>query len=242
LATATANAEKNLKSAGELFESYLNSVFSSPKSAWTACPLAECVQFVTYGFTNPMPTTESGPWMVTAKNVIGGKIDYASARHTSRKAFYSLLTDKSRPKIGDVLLTKDGTLGRLAVVDREQICINQSVALLRPNDRVLAHLMKYLLSSHEYQRRMIGDADGATIKHIYITRVPKMDVAFPSSLDEQRELVAKLDTLSDDSRELEITYLRKLETLRDLRQSILQKAFSGELTSPPSQAIREAAE
>jgi type I restriction enzyme S subunit len=107
---------------------------------------------------------------------------------------------------------------------------------------MIAQLMKYLLSSRDYQRRMIGDADGATIKHIYITRVPKMDVAFPSSLNEQEELVAKLDALLDSVKELENAYEHKLDSFRDLKQSILQKAFSGELNSSPSQAVREAAE
>jgi type I restriction enzyme, S subunit len=242
LASVTANGEKNLHNARELFDSYLNSVFTDPNLSWTACALADCVHFVTYGFTNPMPTAEIGPWMVTAKNIIGGQIDYASARHTSRDAFNNLLTDKSRPKVGDVLLTKDGTLGRLAVVDRDGICINQSVALLRPNGRMKPYFMKYLLSSRDYQKRMISDADGATIKHIYITRVDKMDVAFPSSLEEQDRIVASLDTASTASRQLEGTYTRKLAALLDLKHSILQKAFSGDLTSPPSQATQEAAE
>jgi type I restriction enzyme S subunit len=150
LAIATANAEKNLINARDLFESCLHAVFGRLNEDWTVCPLAECVQFVTYGFTNPMPTTVAGPWMVTAKNIVGGEIDYNSARHTSPDAFHNLLTDKSRPKIGDVLLTKDGTLGRLAVVDRDQICINQSVALLRPNGRMISDFIKYLLSSPVY--------------------------------------------------------------------------------------------
>jgi type I restriction enzyme, S subunit len=242
LATATANTEKNLKNARELFDSYLNSIFGHPDEDWTVCPLADCLEFITYGFTNPMPTTDSGPWMVTAKNIVGGKIDYNSARHTSRYAFETLLTDKSRPNVGDVLLTKDGTLGRLAVVDRSEICINQSVALLRPNGRMIPHFMKFLLSNRNYQNRMIGDADGATIKHIYITRVDKMDVAFPSSVDKQKNIVSSLDAASATSWQLESAYKRKLDALKELKRSILHKAFSGELTSPPSQAIKEAAE
>jgi type I restriction enzyme, S subunit len=189
-----------------------------------------------------MPTTLAGPFMVTAKNIVGGQIDYLSARHTSRDAFDNLLTDKSRPKINDVLLTKDGTLGRLAVVDRAEICINQSVALLRPNGRVDPHFLRCLLSSRPYQDRMIGDADGATIKHIYITRVDKMDVSFPPSTREQRRIVAMLDDASEASKQLATAYSRKLASLDELRQSILQNAFSGELTSPPSSAIKEAAE
>ncbi len=138
LARATANAEKNLKNARALFESHLDSVFVPRSESWVTHPLADCLQLITYGFTNPMPTTAIGPYMITAKNVVNGKIDYASARRTSRDAFENLLTAKSRPRIGDVLLTKDGTLGRLAVVDKDDICINQSVALLRPNGRVVS--------------------------------------------------------------------------------------------------------
>ena len=102
--------------------------------------------------------------------------------------------------------------------------------------------MRYLLSSLSYQNRMIGDADGATIKHIYITRVDKMDVAFPSSVDEQARIVANLNLVSATSRQLESTYRRKLETLKELKQSVLQNAFAGELTSPPSTVGKEAAE
>lgn len=180
--------------------------------------------------------------MVTAKNIVGDQIDYVTARHTSRDAFDNLLTDKSRPKIGDVLLTKDGTLGRLAVVERDDLCINQSVALLRPNGRMDPHFMRLLLSSRNYQDRMIADADGATIKHIYITRVDKMRVAFPSSLIEQRRIFAALNDASVASRRLVDAYSSKLAALGQLKLSLLQKAFSGELTSPPSQALKEAAE
>ena len=175
-----------------------------------------------------MPTTESGPYMVTAKNVNGGRVDYATARRTSQEAFEKLLTDKSRPKIGDVLLTKDGTLGCLAVVERADLCINQSVALLRPNDRMVPHFMRILLSAPNYQHRMAGDADGATIKHIYITRVDKMDVAFPP-IKEQMRIVASIARLASETQRLESLYQRKLAALDELKKSLLQQAFNGEL-------------
>jgi len=209
IATAKANTEKNLQNARALFESHIGDVFTRRNAGWTVCLLADCLRLITYGFTNPMPTTHTGPYMVTAKNVTGGQIDYVAARHTSEEAFDKLLTDKSRPRVGDVLLTKDGTLGRLAVVEKADLCINQSVALLRPNGRMEPHFMRYLLSSRSYQHRMIGDADGTTIKHIYITRVNKMDVAFPS-LDGQRRIVSNLDSFSMTSQQLVRVYSQKL--------------------------------
>jgi type I restriction enzyme S subunit len=229
IATARANTEQNLRAASELFESHLNLAFTEHGSGWVEKPLAECLQLITYGFTNPMPTTAEGPYMITAKNVVGGRIDFASARRTSRDAFDGLLTGKSRPQVGDVLLTKDGTLGRVAVVDRTDVCINQSVALLRPNERMMPHFMRLLLSSSEYQRRMVEAAGGTTIKHIYITRVDKMGIVFPPSIQEQQSIVIKLDCLTSETQRLGRIQEQKLAALDALKQSLLHQAFTGAL-------------
>jgi type I restriction enzyme, S subunit len=226
---AQANTEQNLRNARALLQGVLDRAFAQHGPGWAEKPLAECLQLITYGFTNPMPTTVEGPYMITAKNVVGGRIDFASARRTSRDAFDRLLTDKSRPQVGDVLLTKDGTLGRLAVVDRTDVCINQSVALLRPNERMGPHFMRYLLSSSGYQRRMVEDAGGTTIKHIYITRVDKMGVVFPQSTQEQQDIVAKLDALTLEAQRLAGVCERKMGAVDGLRQSVLERAFAGAL-------------
>lgn len=147
---------------------------------WETNPLTDYLDLITYGFTNPMPTTTVGPFLVTAKDIQGGTINFDTARHTSLEAYSQKLTDKSRPRVGDVLLTKDGSIGRVAVCTRNDICINQSVALLRPNSRILPSFLAYLLQAPEYQRRMESDSDGSTIKHIYITRVDKMPISVPS--------------------------------------------------------------
>ena len=77
---------------------------------WLVEPLENFTSFISYGFTNPMPTTSSGPYMITAKDIDNGQIQYKGARTTDTLAFNKLLTPKSKPKKGDLLLTKDGTL------------------------------------------------------------------------------------------------------------------------------------
>jgi type I restriction enzyme S subunit len=134
--------------------------------------------------------------MVTAKDIRGGRIDYAGARHTSQAAYETRLTDKSRPRIGDVLLTKDGSIGRVAVCDRDQVCINQSVALLRSNDLIAPEFLGYLLQAPLYQERMERDSGGSTIKHIYITRVDKMPIMVPP-VREQLAITSVLAALDD---------------------------------------------
>lgn len=159
---------------------------------WLVEPLENFTSFISYGFTNPMPTTASGPYMITARDISNGKIQYDSARTTDWSAFHKLLTAKSKPQLDDVLLTKDGTLGRVALVENESICINQSVAILRPNKRIFPIFFKCLLDAPFYQAKMLEDAGGSTIKHIYITIVKKMVLGLPADLTEQAAIATAL--------------------------------------------------
>ncbi|KIA78871.1 hypothetical protein QR66_19090 [Chromobacterium piscinae] len=189
-------------------------------NSWSVEELRAFLSLITYGFTNPMPDASEGPWKLTAKDVVDGRINYGTARRTTIEAFEKLLTDKSRPKIGDVLLTKDGSIGRVAVADRPGICINQSVALLRPNERITPPFLKYLLMAPYYQAVMEGDSDGSTIKHIYITRVDKMQVAIPP-LDEQNRIVELVGRVDD-----RITLLRETNaTLEAIAQALFKSWF-----------------
>jgi type I restriction enzyme S subunit len=189
-------------------------------SHWQVAPLSAFVSRVTYGFTNPMPATDDGPFMVTAKDIHDGRIDYSTARHTDWEAYRNDLTDKSRPRINDILLTKDGSIGRVAICDRVDVCINQSVALIQPNGRINPRFLLYLLQTPHYQRRMEEDSDGTTIKHIYITRVDKMEVAIPPLL-EQDAIVGIAGAL-DEKIELD----RRLnETLEAMARGLFKSWF-----------------
>src|SRR5690606_25231216 len=191
---------------------------------WEVIPLSNVFSYISYGFTNPMPTTNSGPWMVTANDVKNGRINYETARKTSEYAFKKLITDKSRPKIGDLLLTKDGTLGRVAIVDKSNICINQSVAVIRTNDKIEVNFLKHLLQDNFYQKVMIENAGGSTIKHIYITVVDKMPIVLPP-LPEQEAIA---EALSDAD-----AWIESLEQLIAKKRLIKQGAMQ-ELLTPPS--------
>jgi len=197
--------------------------FKGFTDTWEQRKLGDCLSEITYGFTNPMSDTESGPWKLTAKDIVNGKIDYNSARHTS-KMEYDSLTDKSKPIIGDLLLTKDGTLGRTAIVNAENICINQSVALLRFNEKCSVQYAKTLLDTPIYQKQMLEDAGGGTIKHIYITKVDKMLIPVPPK-KEQDLLVNYFDALDS----LITLHQRKLEAEKKKKKALMQLLLTGKV-------------
>lgn len=145
---------------------------------WQCIDLAKRLARITYGFTSPMPTTNEGPWMLTATDVSESRILYEQARHTTERAF-GLLSAKSRPNIGDVLVTKDGTLGRVAVLDRDDVCVNQSVAVLSPKTGADSSYLATYLQSPIGQERMLADSGGSTIKHLYISKLAEMSTPWP---------------------------------------------------------------
>jgi type I restriction enzyme S subunit len=195
---------------------------------WECAKLSEFFSFISYGFTNPMPSVHDGVFMITAADINNGRLQLDTARKTSETAYRTLLTAKSKPLKNDILLTKDGTLGRLALVGNETVCINQSVAVIRPNGRVEPQFLKLLLESPRYQKRMVEDAGGSTIKHIYITIVDKMPLGLPLDISEQRAIVAALSDVDGLLGGLDRLIVKK----RDLKHAAMQQLLTGQTRLP----------
>jgi type I restriction enzyme S subunit len=195
---------------------------------WACEELSEFFSFISYGFTNPMPTVHDGVFMITAADINYGRLQIETARKTSEIAYRTLLTAKSKPQKNDILLTKDGTLGRLALVGDEIVCINQSVAVIRPNGRVEPPFLKLLLESPRYQKRMVEDAGGSTIKHIYITIVDKMPLGLPLDKAEQRAIATALSDVDGLLGGLDRIIAKK----RDLKQAAMQQLLTGQTRLP----------
>ena len=195
---------------------------------WECGKLEDYFSFISYGFTNPMPTVEHGIFMVTAADINEGRLQLETARKTTETAYRTLLSPKSKPKKNDILLTKDGSLGRLALVGDEQICINQSVAVIRPNNKAEPIFLKLLLESPRYQKRMLDEAGGSTIKHIYITIVNLMPIGLPRQLPEQRAIATALSDVDALLAALD----RLIAKQRDLKQAAMQQLLTGQTRLP----------
>lgn len=211
--------KEELSALDDLIKARFVEMFDGWKNKDGSEPLGEFLEDITYGFTNPMPDADKGPWKITAKDVVNGIINFNTARKTSQGS-YDSLTAKSKPQLGDVLLTKDGTLGRTAVVEVEGICVNQSIAVLRTNDRILPKYLSILLQMPKYQEEMLADAGGGTIKHIYITRVVKMPIIVPSIREQEKFLI-----FVNQVNKSKVAVQKALDKTQLLFDSLMQKYF-----------------
>jgi type I restriction enzyme S subunit len=107
--------------------------------------------------------------------------------------------------------------------------INQSVALLRiDNSIALVDFVQNALRGSTYQDRIVFEAGGTTIKHIYISRLAKMPLAFPPRMEQEsiakfvNEKRNRINTLIDKVRE-------GIEEVKEYRTAIISAAVTGKI-------------
>lgn len=139
-------------------------------------------------------------------------------------------------KRGDVLVnsTGTGTLGRVAQVrdnPKEQTTVDSHVTIVRLKEGIFfPDFFGYMLILIEEAIKEAGEGCGGQTELARSVLAERFFVHYPKSLPEQRSIVAKLDALSAESKKLEAIYRQKLADLDELKKSVLQKAFTGQLT------------
>jgi type I restriction enzyme S subunit len=229
IATAKANAEKNLQNSHALFESHLQSVFTQRGEGWVDAEIGECIRFIDYRGKTPQKT-EGGLRLITAKNVKMGYVQDEPREFVAPKSYDDWMT-RGIPKLGDVLFTTEAPLANVAQLDTDdKVVFAQRIIIMQPDASKLdSTFLKYLLLSQPVQQRIHAKGTGATVKGIKASLLKTIELSFPKIIAEQRQIVAKLNSLRDETQRLESIYKQKLNALDDLKKSLLHQAFSGEL-------------
>ncbi len=228
IAKAKANAEQNLKNAKELFESYLQGVFEN--GDWDEVKLAELAKDITDGDHMPPPKSEEGFPFITISNINkqNRQIDFSDTFKVP-KQYYEKLKENRKPKKGDVLYTVTGSYGIPVLIEDDfQFCFQRHIGLIRPKENVSSKWLYYWILSPQALFQANDKATGTAQKTVSLTAL--RNFTLPNiKLKEQHNIVQKLDALSAETKKLETIYQQKINDLEELKKSVLQKAFSGEL-------------
>lgn len=227
IAKAKANAEQNLKNAKELFESYLQGVFENKGDSWEKRTLKELTSHLGDGLHGtPKYTSEGDYYFINGNNLTDGVIEFKSS--TKRVSFEEYNKHKKNLTDRTILVSINGTLGNVAFYNNEKIILGKSACYFNMKDGIDKNYIKYVLSSSYFLKYAHKEATGATIKNVSLKTMREFIVPLPS-LKQQQVIVQNLDALSDETKKLEAIYQQKINDLEELKKSVLQKAFSGEL-------------
>jgi type I restriction enzyme S subunit len=237
---AIANTEKNLANSRELFESYLNAIFTQKNNRWEWVSLSEITTDITDGDHQPPPKSESGIPFITISNIDKQhrKVDFSNTFKVPPEYFEKLKSNR-KPRKGDLLYTVTGSYGIPVIVDHDiNFCFQRHIGLIRPNAETNSKCLYYILLSRYLLTQADECATGTAQKTVSLNGLRRFSV--PKIPKEQQEIiVTELDALSEKIGRLESIYRQKIAALNELKQSILQKAFTGELTADTPKAAKE---
>jgi len=230
ISLAVGNAEKNLANACELFESYLNNVFTQKGEGWEE-KLLSSVCIVERG-SSPRPIksflTDDPNGVNWVK--IGDTKGIVKFISSTKQKITKEGAERSRAVYpGDFILTNSMSYGRPYIMSTSGY-IHDGWFVLRLAENIDTDFFYYLLSSRVVQDQFGSLAAGAIVKNISGDLVKKTLLPIPP-VSEQRRLVEAIEKLSSETQHLKNIYEQKLTSLNELKQSILQQAFSGKLTS-----------
>ncbi len=227
IATAKANAEQNLKKAKAVFDSYLHLVLSDKK--WESKQLGEVCKKVEYG-TSTKSKTEGKIPVLRMGNIQNGRFVWDNLAYSDDEED----NKQYQLKYNDVLFNRTNSpelVGKTAIYKGEKPAIfaGYLIRIHRKDDFLNADYLNYYLNSElasEYAKTVvISSVNQANING---TKLKTYPIPLPP-LEEQQTIVAKLDVLSLETKKLEAIYRQKVVDLEELKKSVLQKAFNGEL-------------
>ena len=229
LATAKANAEKNLQNARALFESHLQSVFTQRGSGWVEKHLKEVCEKITDGTHQTPKYFDEGIVFLSSRNVTSGTIDWDRIKYIDTKQHLEM-HKRVAPRLNDILLAKNGTTGVAAIVDRDTTFdIYVSLALLRAlpvmRPRFLLHFINSPAAKMQFNKRL----KGIGVPNLHLEEIREVRLAFPADLEDQDRVVDELDDLRKETQRLARLYEQKLAALEALKKSLLHQAFTGKL-------------
>jgi type I restriction enzyme S subunit len=226
IAKAKANAEQNLKNAKELFESYLQSVFENKGEGWEEKKLGDVCNVIGGG------TPSKGN-----SKFYDGDIYWATVRdmksETIKETEYKITKDAVKnsstniiPKGNVIIATRVG-LGKVCLIENDT-AINQDlrgIVPINPEKLSVDFLYRWFKS---IAQKIVEEGTGATVQGVKLPFIKSLTIHLPA-IKTQQVIVKKLDSLSAETKRLEAIYRRKIEDLEELKKSVLQKAFKGEL-------------
>lgn len=195
-------------------------------SSWQILPLTKYAKSLV-DYRGKTPTkVESGVFLVTAKNIKEGLIDYEISKEYVSENEYDQIMSRGKPKIGDLLFTTEAPLGGVALVNREDVALAQRVIKFRLDEEyLLPEFARYSMISSYFQDYLATEATGSTAQGIKASKLHKLRIITPP-LREQRRIVEFLDRTTTETDRAISQKQRLIELLQEQKAILINQAVT----------------
>jgi type I restriction enzyme S subunit len=172
---------------------------------------------------------EQGIFLVTARNIKGGRIDYSLSEEYVSPEQSAMFMQRGSLKSGDILFTMEAPLGEVANVDRTEICLAQRVVKFRGLPaRLDNYFGKYVIMSDGFQFQLQSNATGSTALGLKSSKLNLLKIALPP-LSEQRLITRFIDNRTNQIETLIEKAERGIELLTEYRTALITDVVTGKV-------------
>jgi type I restriction enzyme, S subunit len=228
---AKANTAKNLENAKALFQSKLNESFSQKGEEWVEKNLGDVLNIKRGGSPRPIKKyltddPDGLNWIKIGDATASDKYIYKTKQKITKDGLHKTRLVEE----GDFILSNSMSFGKPYIM-KTTGCIHDGWLTLKEKDgfNIDQDFLYHLLCSPNLFKQFDGLAAGSTVRNLNIALVSSVTVYIPP-IDLQKTIVSSLEKIKKQTQSLESKYKQELNSLEELKKSILQKAFIGELT------------
>lgn len=177
------------------------------------------------------PDLENGEhFFVSIRDIKEGIINFDEALLTSDKSYQYLVHTGCKPFAGDILFSKDGTIGQTAITPSDiDFVVASSLIIIRPKCfKVTSEFLDLLLRSDIVQEQVESFVKGAALRRLSIQNLLKIWGVFPP-IDEQEKIVEFVLFQLDKYKDLEFKAEKQVELLKKRRTALISAAVTGKI-------------
>ena len=177
------------------------------------------------------PDLENGEhFFVSIRDIKEGIINFDEALLTSDKSYQYLVHTGCKPFAGDILFSKDGTIGQTAITPSDiDFVVASSLIIIRPKcSKVTSEFLDLLLRSDIVQEQVESFVKGAALRRLSIQNLLKIWGVFPP-IDEQEKIVEFVLFQLDKYKDLEFKAEKQVELLKKRRTALISAAVTGKI-------------
>lgn len=225
---AKANIEKNIANSKELFQSKLNEIFSFRGEGWEVRKLGDVAKIM-YGYTTKASLETEGPYYLRITDIQNNNVDWRSVPKCKIDETNYL---KYQLEIGDIVFARTGaTTGKSLLIKEynNSVFASYLIRVKLNTNQIDSRFISMFFNSPQYWNIVNKGVSGSAQGGFNAKKLSELRIPIPP-LKEQKEIVENLNKLSENIERIKLINETKLINLQELKKSILQKAFKGELT------------
>ncbi len=234
---------EKLKTAQQQLKVYrqavLNDCLTKGSEKWEKVKLKDICLSISDGDHLPPKRTDKGVPFITISDIKGNSIDFSNVSYMTEE-YYENLSQSRKAMVGDILYTVTGSYGIPVLVENNiKFCFQRHIGLIRPNSTiVMQRWLYYMMQSPIIYSQATEKSTGTAQKTVTLSVLRDFELCLPP-LPTQQRIVQEIETRLSACDEVEKNIAESLQQAEALRQSILKKAFSGELVASTSSATRK---